>query len=40
MVSTIKLEEIIKNLGKSPNRLEQLGIIGSLQEEIEDALPP
>jgi len=35
MVSTTKLEEITRELGKSPNSMEQLTIIGTLQEEIE-----
>jgi hypothetical protein len=35
MVETTKLEEIIRDLGKSPKQLEQLTLIGSLQEEIE-----
>ena len=35
MVSTTKLEEITRELGKSPKQLEQLTLIGSLQEEIE-----
>ena len=35
MVSTTNIEEITKELKKSPEKLEQLTIIGSLQGEIE-----